>query len=153
MTGQLWVTALGGAAAGAFLTGVVTLVTTLLNRQHEHRRWLLDQRLNAYAAFNQLMNQWAIAAVQRPADGQRLLLDLAAAGQRVKLVAPPATGEAVDALVREAIDEGVHSTGTLTRRLYALQVLDIQQKPRTGRLTELTRTISAGVKRLRRGGG
>jgi len=148
MTGQLWVTALGGAAAGAFLTGVVTLITTLLNRRHEHRRWLLDQRLHSYAAFNQAMNRWAVG--RKSAEANRLLLDLTAEGQRVRLVAPPATAQAVAELVREAIDKGLEATGVPTRTLHELQVLDIQQEPRAARLATTARKIAAGAGRVRR---
>lgn len=51
-TTQLVVTLAGGATAGALLTGLVTLITSVLTRRHEHRRWLLDKRLETYVAFN-----------------------------------------------------------------------------------------------------
>jgi hypothetical protein len=38
VTAQLIVTALTGAAAGATLTALVTLLAGLLTRRHEHRR-------------------------------------------------------------------------------------------------------------------
>lgn len=62
----------GGVIAGAMLTGLVTLATTLLNRQHEQRRWLLDRRLEVYGRFNAAYRAWD----QRPdAPSADVLLD------------------------------------------------------------------------------
>ncbi|QKS17891.1 hypothetical protein HUN59_18185 [Curtobacterium sp. Csp2] len=44
----LWPTLLAGAAAGAIITSLVTLLAGALEARREHRRWLREKRLDAY---------------------------------------------------------------------------------------------------------
>lgn len=44
----LWPTLLAGAAAGAVITSLVTLLAGALEARREHRRWLREKRLDAY---------------------------------------------------------------------------------------------------------
>ncbi|SFO58051.1 hypothetical protein SAMN05660359_04480 [Geodermatophilus obscurus] len=55
-----WLPLIGGAAAGAFLTLLGTLYSGYLSRRHEHRRWLLDKRLQAYTEFLAVMAEWEV---------------------------------------------------------------------------------------------
>lgn len=92
-TTQLVAALAGGAAAGALLTALTSVFTGWLTRRHEHRRWLLDKRLEIYSEFNT-----AVAAFQgayiREAPSDELadrVRDLAARRAHVELIAPPAT--------------------------------------------------------------
>lgn len=108
-TAQLIAALAGGAAAGALLTALTSLFTGWLSRRHEHRRWLLDNRLETYAAFNKAMNGFQLA-YQRKAFGQaegvdalnEALIQLHDTQQGIALLAPEDTSSKADGLVEEA---------------------------------------------------
>jgi hypothetical protein len=72
MTGQLWVTAFTGALAGALVAALGTLYAGWLTRRHEHTRWVMEQRLEAYAAFNTAVAAWQHAYLNGGAGDRRL---------------------------------------------------------------------------------
>lgn len=55
MTAQVLAALFGGAAAGAVLNSLFSLFTGWLGRRHEHRRWILEKRLEVYV---DLLNGW-----------------------------------------------------------------------------------------------
>ena len=98
MTAQVWAALLGGAAVGAILTALATLLGGWLTRRHENRRWLLDKRLEAYVDFNRALNAyhlvWSSLVHTELPDVTPMTAALAALNDcedRVRLLAPPGT--------------------------------------------------------------
>jgi hypothetical protein len=138
VTQQLLVTALSGAAAGAVLTGLVTLLTTLLNRRHEHRRWLLDKRLEAYVAFNDELTACVRAMQTGPkGEARRLAASLNALSETITLTAPMRTADLARRLASTALVQAhseaplgtrfAHEYAELRAQLHAGQRLDVQR--------------------------
>jgi hypothetical protein len=89
----------GGAAAGALLTALTTVFTGWLGRRHEHRRWLLDRRLEAYTAMNTALGHWMKQFTHWKLGEEltqltKAMQDLADKQQAVRLLATPRTGRA-----------------------------------------------------------
>lgn len=100
---------LAGGVGGALLTGLVTLASSALGRRHEQRRWLLDRRLDAYAAFGAAVNGFQNGYRRRTIDPLLEVLndaitELANRGQQVLLLAPSDTGGYVDEVWSSARD-------------------------------------------------
>jgi hypothetical protein len=72
MTPQVLAALAGGAAAGALITALTTLLAAWLTRRHEHRKWLLDKRMETAVAFNKAAQVW-IFDFTKP-DHQRTLV-------------------------------------------------------------------------------
>lgn len=110
MTPAVWAALFGGAAAGAVLTAVNSLLTGWQSRRHERRRWLLDKRLESYAAFATGMTSWMSAyKADAPAETiEPVLGELTAALIQIRLVAPYETAQQVhrlhDALIEAATE-------------------------------------------------
>jgi hypothetical protein len=95
----------GGAAAGALLTALTSLFTGWLSRRHDQRRWLLDRRMEAYLALNAEISHWTGDGVSAPGrDSVRQLGRLMEQEDRVSLVAPARTVDAVQAAVGKVFD-------------------------------------------------
>jgi hypothetical protein len=54
----VWVALYTGPAAGACLTAAVTVMLTLSNRRHEHKKWLTEKRLDVYSEYNHATVAW-----------------------------------------------------------------------------------------------
>lgn len=116
------------------MTGLVTLMTTLLNRRYEHRRWLLDRRLEAYTAFNIAANRCVLTNRHRATDEQAYqesVRDLTTETQRLRLVAPLSTGWLAIDVLGETISggKGKERAGPAepaARKLFDKQLVDIQ---------------------------
>lgn len=113
MTAQVLAALFGGAAAGAVLNHLFGLVTGWLDRRHEHRRWLLDKRVEAYVSYNEAWNLYLkrVQAVAKGTDRQSERLDeslrgLADATLRLGLIAPEDTDRAADRLLGRAHEAG-----------------------------------------------
>ncbi|MGK5112295.1 MULTISPECIES: hypothetical protein [unclassified Geodermatophilus] len=151
MTPQVLAALFGGAAAGAVLTALNTLVTGWLTRRHERQRWLLDQRLDIYSDFNQAMAALETAYTRQSPSEELvdLLGALTAQLARLVLVAPAGTTQQArafftdvvsfyDAVVDLRLETGQHGPytkevrdiarrlGTGQQRLLALQIEDMQ---------------------------
>ena len=136
MTAQLWVAILGGAAVGQLINAAVTTLLARRGRTHEHQRWLLDNRLEAYFAYQTAYVAWQRSRSSEDRPGQLLRLgDLIAETNRHVIIAPPETaqlaGQAVDAameVARGGDDEGTAVTrfGDAVARLTVQQRVDLE---------------------------
>lgn len=91
-----------GVLAGALVTALVSLFTGWLGRRHEHRRWLQENRLEAYLAFNRALSAWEKAMKEREAP--ELIRALEATADQVSLLAPLHTMAATQRLLGFALD-------------------------------------------------
>lgn len=81
----------GGVVAGATLTALVSLFTGWLARRHEHRRWLLDRRLESYLAFNEAVHECSKMDGEPTEDQLKALRAVQVATNKLVLVAPMET--------------------------------------------------------------
>lgn len=117
MEAQVWAALFGGAAVGALVTFLGTLLNGWLTRRHEHRRWLLDKRLEAYSAMNTAIGTWLRAYAHLERVGLPALMeasgDLADKQQAVRLVASPATRDRAQAVLAVALEANIPATAAV----------------------------------------
>jgi hypothetical protein len=172
-TAQLVAALGGGAAAGAVLTAIVTLVTTALNRRHEHRRWLLDKQLEVYVAFNGMATRWGLGHAETSVDEDQMMDDLERLHEeeeRLILLAPEGTASKAEEVMDAALDVARVLAGKaactssdedqaaakkrMSNRqgeLLTLQRLDIQGAERKSRIRGRSR-LRRGLQPIRRSG-
>jgi len=137
---------LSGILAGAVLTTLTSFATGYLSRRHEHRRWLLDRRLEIYVDFNRAVSNWQKSRSRADEPGMldvkettRETLD---ALTRLHLVAPRAVSEKATAVLSQMLtameftsDWKINEAGAATSQVHvvsaellALQQSDVQSR-------------------------
>jgi hypothetical protein len=92
----------------AVLTIVGTLGGVVLGSRLDHRRWLRDKRLEAYAAYDASINAWLLSFTHRDVQDLGSLTDpvreLTDKQQSVRLLAPKDTAEAAQRVLGIVLD-------------------------------------------------
>lgn len=99
-------TLIAGAVGGAFIAGVFALVGAWVANKREHRQWLRNERLKAYAAYFTENRPWSVHSwlsteIEFSKEAQAAVLQL-------QLVAPKKVLDATDKLGRHISNYRTH---------------------------------------------
>jgi hypothetical protein len=143
------IAAIAGALTAAGLGLMTALLAGSLTRRHEHRRWLLDKRLEVYAQFNQSVSAWEESFNRSrsysPKDAAAAVRGVLFANAQLSLLAPPATAAKARVVLERIItatedrvdrdeEESLEEASWMRRHfveLVQLQKADMQRRRRT----------------------
>lgn len=101
MNWQIFWTVLGGALGGAIVGAGATLLVTILNHRHEHKKWLREEKLEAYIEFIRICQtlfhktNFMNKSVE---EAQKMVDNITSTLARIDLVAPSHVSRKCDEL-------------------------------------------------------